>query len=87
MNERPCAVPGGVVEDIQSRENAEQLIEVPKLVPFKSGEKLEITSGAFADKIGPFLRLEKNDRVIVLLGMLGRKVEVPIQTDSVRTSI
>ena len=84
MNERPCAVPDGVVEEIKSRENADRLIEIPKLLPFKPGTKLEITTGAFADQVGSFLRLDKNDRVMVLLGMLGRKVKVLVQNDAVR---
>tara|TARA_Y100000588_G_scaffold271136_1_gene286826 strand:+ start:262 stop:525 length:264 start_codon:yes stop_codon:yes gene_type:complete len=85
MNERPCSVPEGVVEEIKSRENLEQLIAIPKLAPFKSGQKLEITGGAFVDQVGSFLRLDEQDRVVILLGMLGRKIEIPIQNDSVRT--
>ena len=84
MNERPCAVPDGVVEKIKEHENAEQFIEVPKLIPFKPGESLEISSGAFAKQVGSFLRLDKDNRIIVLLGMLGRNVEVRLQTEAVR---
>ena len=84
MNERPCAVPDGIVEEIRQRENPEQLIEIPKLVPFKPGESLEITSGAFAQQVGSFLQLDKDNRIIVLLGLLGRNVEVRLQTEDVR---
>ena len=84
MNERPCAVPNGVVEELRERENAERLIEIPKLIPFKPGESLKITSGAFAEQVGSFLRLDKDNRIIVLLGMLGRNVEVRLQTETVR---
>ena len=37
-----------------------------------------------AEQVGSFLRLDKDKRIVVLFGMLGRNVEVRLQTEAVR---
>jgi transcription antitermination factor NusG len=49
---------------------------------FKSGQRLQIISGIASGTTGLFVR-DAGERVIMLLSMLGRSVETPIQRDLV----
>jgi len=84
MGERPSAVPNGVVEEIMSRESDDRLIQISEEIPYKTGEIIEITSGALADHVGNFLRMDKQKRIVMLLELLGRNVEVRLTSDTVR---
>ena len=84
MGERPSAVPNGVVEEIMARESDDRLITVSEEIPYKTGEIIEITSGALADHVGNFLRMDKQKRIVILLELLGRNVEVRLPSDTVR---
>ena len=84
MGERPSAVPNGVVEEIISRESNDRLIQISEKVPYNAGEVIEITSGALTDQIGNFLRMDKQKRIVMLLELLGRNVEVRLPPETVR---
>lgn len=78
----PAALPEGVVEEIAARESEDGLI-VLQPRPFRKGEALRIMSGALADCLGFFERMEDRDRVILLLDLLGRKVRVQAPLEAV----
>lgn len=82
--DRPAPVPEGVVEEIRSREGDRSLIELPETVPYEPGEAVEITAGALSDQVGRFIRVDARRRVILLLELLGRGLEVSIPTEAVR---
>ena len=84
MGDRPSAVPQGVVEAIRTRENAEGLIEVVEPCPYRTGEVVEITRGALADQTGIFKCVDDKQRVTLLLGLLGREMEVRLPANAVR---
>lgn len=84
MGDRPAPVPHGIVEEIQSRENQAKLIELPQKAPYEPGETVEITTGALTDQVGKFIRMDARQRVVVLLELLGRGLEVSVPTGLVR---
>ena len=84
MGERPSAVPNGVVEEIMARESEDCLIKVTEEIPYKTGEIIEITSGVLTDYVGNFLRMDKQKRIVILLELLGRNVEVRLPSDMLR---
>ncbi|NIA69031.1 transcriptional activator RfaH [Pelagibius litoralis] len=73
--ERPSAVAEGVVEAIRAREGDDGLIQL-QAPTFQKGEALRIVSGALADCFGFFEKMADQERVILLLDLLGRKVQV-----------
>lgn len=81
--ERPAPVPRGIVEDIQHRADGDGLIEMAPETPFSSGEIVRVTAGALADQTGLFQCATDRDRVIVLLDLLGRQVEVTLPLETV----
>ena len=49
-----------------------------RMIPFREGEAVQIATGAVSDRIGLFEDLSDDDRVTVLLDLLGRQVRVRV---------
>lgn len=81
--DRPAPVPVGVVEEIRRREGEDGLIKLPT-PSFRPGERVQVTDGALADQVGLVLSMPDQQRVILLLGMLGREVRVTVPAASLR---
>lgn len=81
--ERPAQVPSGVVPDIQQRLDADGLIVIEPEVPFRKGDVVRVTSGALVDQTALFECTSDEDRVILLLDLLGRQVKVKLPLDTV----
>lgn len=84
MGEKPSAVPGGIVEAIRDRENAEGLVEIVEPCPYEQGDVIEITRGALADQTGIFKCRDDKQRVVLLLSLLGRETEIQLPANAVR---
>ena len=81
--ESPLPVPTGVVEDIRSREDQTGVIPIKEPVPFQKGETVRITHGAICDQIGLFECVSDDERVYVLLNLLGRQVRLNVPLNAV----
>jgi len=82
----PVAVPSGVVDEIATREDASGFISVPKLPALKKGDKLRIDSGPFKEFIGIFEQENDENRVTLLLELMGRAVRVKVPTAAVQAA-
>lgn len=82
--EHPSAVPGGVIEAIREREDAEGLVNIGDPDRFAPGEAVEITQGALADQVGIFKCANDNQRVTLLLDLLGRETEIQLPAAAIR---
>ncbi|MDP6785666.1 MAG: transcriptional activator RfaH [Rhodospirillales bacterium] len=82
--ELPAPVPHGIVEEIQSCEDDAGIVVVSKQAPFDKGELVRIMTGALCDQVGLFDCATDNERVFILLDLLGRtvRVRVPLETVS-----
>ena len=58
------------------------LVPVEQSPPFRRGEVIRITAGALADQVGLFECATDEDRVVLLLDLLGRQVRIkpPLET-------
>jgi transcriptional antiterminator RfaH len=81
--EHPAPVPAGVIDALRLREDEHGLISLPARPPFAAGEKVRLVEGAFADRLGLFEGMKDNERVSVLLDLLGRKVRVFLSLEAV----
>ncbi len=79
----PAPVPAGIVEEVQAREDEQGLVAMDTPPPFEKGEQVRITAGAFCDQVGLFDCATDNERIIVLLELLGRHVKVRLPPDAV----
>ena len=80
--ETPLVVPKGVVDAIQTRVSGDGTVnlEAPR---FKPGQTLRVLEGPFADLEGLFECVDDNQRITLLLSLLGRQVKVRIRGDVV----
>jgi transcriptional antiterminator RfaH len=77
----PAPVPVGVIEALQSREDAAGFIKLEQRPPFRAGEKVRVLDGAFASCLGLFEGMAERERIAILLDLLGRKVRVVLDAD------
>ena len=84
MGDSVLPVPDGVIAAIRERENAEGLIDIAEEPPFAPGEVVEITRGALAAQTAIFKCANDNQRVTLLLSLLGRETEVKLPSSAVR---
>ena len=80
--ELPAAVPTGIVEEIQAREN-EKGVVVPNL-NFREGEKIQVINGPLLDQIGLFKTVDSNQRIVILLNLLGREIKARLPIEDVQ---
>lgn len=83
LGDGPAPVPEGVVDALMARQNDTGFIDNSAANPFKKGDRVRVTDGAFADLEGLFECSMDEHRVILLLDMLGRRVRVRLPTVSV----
>lgn len=80
--ERPQPVPVGLIEAIAAHQSAVGAVELPKVV-FQPGDKLMLEDGPFKGLVGEFDRMKDQERVMVLLNLMGGKVPVEADTGAV----
>jgi transcriptional antiterminator RfaH len=76
--DRPAPVRDEIVEAIRAREQDGAYDGLDPRRRLQPGDLVRITAGAFADVAGRLLELHDDDRVIVLLELLGRTVRAQL---------
>lgn len=79
----PIAIPEGVIEALMSRADIQEVVPLSSLELFNAGSTLEIVEGAFAGQTGIFEKMNDNERVQLLLNVLGREVKIAVSVHSV----
>lgn len=79
--DEPVKVPESVISQIRDRENEAGLVELEPAVSFRHGQKVQILGGALSDQMGLFDCVTDQERVQILIELLGRpvKVRVPLE--------
>jgi transcriptional antiterminator RfaH len=80
--DNPSAVPAGIVEELRRREDQRGFVQLARR-GFAYGEKVRVVEGVFSAHLGLFEGMTDNERVTVLLDLLGRKVRVMMDLDAV----
>jgi transcriptional antiterminator RfaH len=78
----PAHVPDEIIADIRKREKR-GVVELPQLARFKVGDQVQVISGAFSGRHGLFASMAAQDRVAVLLEMMGAQRQVQLPHDAV----
>jgi transcriptional antiterminator RfaH len=82
--DRPTPVPEGVVEAIQAREDDNGVVALQAAPPFDKGDHVHITEGALRGLSGLFDGTTDDERVTILLDLLGRQVRVRVPLETVQ---
>ena len=80
-SDAPLPVPAGVVEGLQRRHDLEGFVRLAPAAGLKVGDKVRVLGGAFEECLGLFEKLSDEQRVTILLDLLGRKVRVSLDCD------
>jgi transcriptional antiterminator RfaH len=79
----PVAVASDVVTTLKAREGEGGLIKLDQRPNFRVGEKVRVLDGVFSDCLGLYDGMPDRERVAILLDLLGRKVRIVVDAESV----
>jgi transcriptional antiterminator RfaH len=79
----PEPVPSRVLNALRAREDASGYVTLDRRPKFAAGDKVRVLTGVFADSLGLFDGMADRDRVAILLDLLGRKVRVVTDAESI----
>jgi transcriptional antiterminator RfaH len=82
----PVAVPDGLVAALRAQEAAGLFNRIAAHRALKVGELVRVTIGAFQEMVGQLIELRDQDRVVVLLELLGRKVRAQLESGAVEAA-
>ena len=71
-----------ILDALRQREDENGFIKLERR-PFRLGEELRVLDGAFTGTLGLFEGISDNERITILLDLLGRKVRVNLDAESV----
>ena len=79
---RPAAVPMGIISEIMARQDEKGLVKAHIGCSFRAGDQVKIVEGPLNELEGLFDSATDEERVTVLLNLMGRevKVRVPLET-------
>ena len=83
IGDAPACVAPGVIEQLKKREDDAGNIRMEKRAPFKPGAAVRVLDGAFDTCVGLCEEMTDSSRVAILLELLGRKVRVFLDIDSI----
>jgi transcriptional antiterminator RfaH len=82
-NNEPAMLPGSVIAELRAREDERGFIRLNLQPLYAPGDKVRVVDGVFGDSLGLFEGMADRDRVAILLDLLGRKVRVVLDRESV----
>ncbi len=81
--DRPTPIPIAVLQSLRACEDASGFFAVDQQPRFAVGDPVRIVAGAFVDAIGHFHSMTDDERVVVLLDLLGRQVKARVPMEAV----
>lgn len=81
----PQPVPEGIVDEILAREGDGGAVTLAPRT-FEKGQKLRLTHGAMAEQVGLFEEMADDQRVVLLLDLLGREVRVTAPVEALEAA-
>jgi len=82
-SDTPTPVSDHVITTLRLREDEAGYIQLEHRPAFRVGDKIQVLDGVFADCLGLYEGMKDSDRVAILLDLLGRKVRVVVDVESV----
>ena len=82
--DEPAPVPAEIVTAIRERENTGAFDRLDSRQVSRLGELVRVTTGAFEDMVGRLVELRDQDRIVVLLELLGRAVRAQLRAEIVK---
>ena len=86
FGDRPASLPSGFIESLRSQEDESGKIHRAPFRRLKSGDSVVILDGPFSRLVGICERMTDDERVSILLDLLGRKVRVRLDIEAVEAA-
>jgi transcriptional antiterminator RfaH len=83
QGDRPATVTDAIIHDLRTHEDEQGLIRLQRRPLFANGDKVVVVDGVFSTCFGLFEGMKDKDRVSILLELLGRKVRVLLDAESI----
>lgn len=83
---RPASLPPGLIEGLKSQEDESGNVRCTPFRRLKSGDPVVILEGPFSCLVGVCERMTDDERVAILLDLLGRKVRVRLGIEAVEAA-
>lgn len=80
QGDAPLAVPEGIVEGLMKRQDELGFVRLLAPPGLRVGDKVRVLGGAFEESLGLLESMTDEQRVTILLDMLGRKVRVTLDS-------
>ena len=80
QGDAPLAVPDGIVDALIRRHDEAGFVQLMAPLGLRVGDKVRVLGGAFEESLGLFEAITDEQRVTILLDMLGRKVRVTLDS-------
>lgn len=84
LGNHPKALPQNIIPEIREREAEDGFVKLLSWEQFNKGETVQITAGPLINQIGLFECADDERRNIVLMKLLGREVQVRLDTEDLR---
>lgn len=84
--DEPVPVPDSLVTSLQAQEAAGLFNRIATTRALRVGELIRVRAGAFQEMVGRLVELRDQDRVVVLLGWLGREVRAELESAAVEAA-
>lgn len=81
--ETPTPIAAQVLDSLRTREDGEGYVRLDRRPNLGAGDRVRVLDGVFADYLGLYEGIRDSDRVSILLDLLGRKVRVTVDMESV----
>jgi transcriptional antiterminator RfaH len=82
----PTPVARDIIGRLKQREDAAGFVQLDRAPRFSAGDAVRVVEGAFSDCLGLFESMTDSERVLVLLDLLGRKVRVTMNMDTIEAA-
>ncbi len=86
FGQKPAAVPEEIIHEIRVRQDENGLVKINEVEKFKPGQAIRVADGPFTDVEGLFECPSDDDRVNILLKIMGRTVRVRLPVDTIYAS-
>jgi transcriptional antiterminator RfaH len=79
----PAVVDRGIIVALRNRQDERGFITLDTMSNFVPGDTVRVIDGVFSSNLGIYVGMKDNQRVAILLDLLGRKVRINIDADLV----
>ena len=83
FGDQPATISNNIIDDIRTTENEQGCVVLHKKNRLNKGDKIRLLNGPFSESLGLVDGMPDNDRVYVLLNILGRQVKTRVPLESV----